>query len=48
MSSRSFLEWLIQNVSVNKKAVRADSIPEFLREHKVLDQIAYGFTEQGL
>jgi len=30
----------------NKKAVRADSIPEFLREHKVLDHIAYGFTAE--
>lgn len=30
----------------NKKAVRADSIPEFLREHKVLDHIAYSFTPE--
>ena len=30
----------------NKKAVRADSIPEFLKGHKVLDQIAYSFTAE--
>ncbi|MFV5369724.1 DUF262 domain-containing protein [Acinetobacter junii] len=30
----------------NKKAVRADSIPEFLREHKTLDLIAYSFTPE--
>ena len=32
----------------NKKAVRADSIPEFLKEHKVLDFIAYSFTAEQL
>lgn len=30
----------------NKKAVRADSIPEFLKGHKVLDLIAYSFTAE--
>lgn len=30
----------------NKKAVRADSVPEFLKGHKVLDLIAYSFTAE--
>lgn len=30
----------------NKKVVRADSIPEFLKGHKVLDLIAYSFTAE--
>ena len=30
----------------NKKSVRANSIPEFLREHKILDYIAYSFTPE--
>jgi len=30
----------------NKKAVRADSIPEFLAHHKILDFIAYSFTAE--